>query len=204
MSFYHFKQHFEPFRVFSLQDIMKWKNDFDTRRLVEWQHKGYIVKIINRWYMFANPKPSATFHYLIANRIYAPSYVSFQSAWAYYGLIPEGVFSITSATSLKTHTFNTAAGVFSYRHLKPSLQFGYRFIDADGQSCKIAEPEKLVIDHLYLHASLKSAHDFEALRINQPVLKEQIDLNKLFAYLTLVKNRALEKRVGLFIKTYAL
>lgn len=204
MNFNQFKQHFEPFRVFSLGDILKWKNRFDTRRLVEWQDKGYIVKIINRWYMFVTPKTTTTFDYLIANRIYSPSYISFQSAWAYYGLIPEGVYSVTSATSLKTHTFKTPVGVFSYRHLKPSLHFGYRISHADGQAFKIAEPEKLVIDHLYLDVSLKSSDDFEALRINQALLKEQISLDKLFAYLALVKNKALEKRIDLFIKTYEL
>lgn len=204
MSYHQFKQHFEPFRVFSLQDILKWKNGFDTRRLVEWQDKGYVVKIVNRWYMFANMEKKITLDYLIANRIYSPSYISFQSAWAYYGLIPEGVYHVTSASSLKTHTFKTAAGVFSYRHLKPALLFGYRLIDADGQSFKIAEPEKLVIDHLYLNASLKSPDDFEALRINQALLKERVSPDKLSAYLTIMKNKALEKRISVFLKTYGL
>ena len=36
---------------------------------------------------------------LCANHIYGPSYVSFQWALSYYGMIPERVFLMTSATT---------------------------------------------------------------------------------------------------------
>ncbi len=204
MGYIHFKQHFEPFRVFSLQDILKWDRAFDTRRLVEWQSKGYLIKVINRWYMFTGEKAPSSSMYLIANRIYAPSYISFQSAWAYYGLIPEGVYQVTSASTLKTHIFKTKVGVFSYRQLKPALMFGYRFIDDGGQQCKMADPEKLILDHLYLNPSLKSAEDFESLRLNQSLLKEIINREKLTDYSKLFGSQALENRMVVFCKTYEL
>jgi predicted transcriptional regulator of viral defense system len=171
---------------------------------VEWQDKGYLVRIVNRWYMLADAQRSLGLDCLIANRIYAPSYVSLQSAWAYYGLIPEGVYQITSVSTLKTHTFRTTTGVFSYRHVKPAMLFGYHLIDAGGHSFKIAEPEKLVIDHLYLNTKLKSPDDFEGLRINQPRLHELVSPDRLSDYLTIVKNKALEKRINVFLKTYSL
>ena len=179
MSFQEFKFHFEDFKVFSIKDILKWNSSFDSRRLVEWQDKGYIKKVVNRWYLFANQKRSVRLDFLTANRIYSPSYISFHSAWAFYGLIPEGVYAITSATSLKTNMFNTDVDTFTYRHIKPSLMFGYRLVDVEGNhQCKIAEPEKLLLDHLYLYADLKSSKDFESLRINQTVLKEKINTTK--------------------------
>jgi predicted transcriptional regulator of viral defense system len=204
LKFLDFKQHFKPFKVFSVQDILKWDSSFDTRRLVEWQDKGYLKKIINRWYMFADVRQSDNFHLLVANRIYSPSYISFESAWAYYGLIPEGVYTITSATSLKPHTFSSPIGSFAYRHLKPSLLFGFRLIEAGGQFCKIAEPEKLVLDHLYLHPSLKTREDFESLRINRAMLKEQVMRPRLDEYLKLFKNKLLDKRVHTFYNTFGL
>ncbi len=204
MRFLDFKLHFKAFRVFSVQDILKWDNAFDTRRLVEWQDRGYLKKIINRWYVFADAKHSDHFHCLVANRIYSPSYISFESAWAYYGLIPEGVYTITSATSLKPHTFTSSMGSFAYRHLKPSLMFGFRLIEAGGQMCKIAEPEKLVLDHLYLNPSLKTLEDFEALRINQPMLKEQIVRARAEEYQKVFKNKLLDKRVNTFYNTFGL
>jgi predicted transcriptional regulator of viral defense system len=205
VTFQAFKSHFEEFKVFSIQDILKWNHAFDSRRLVEWQDKGYIKKIVNRWYMFTNQKRSVRLDFLAANRIYSPSYISFHSAWAFYGLIPEGVYSVTSATSLKTHTFHSQIGTFSYRHIKPSLMFGYCLVEVeDNHQCKIAEPEKLLLDHLYLYADLKTSADFESLRINQALLKEKINPTKLAGYLSLFKNQALEKRVKAFIKTYRL
>jgi predicted transcriptional regulator of viral defense system len=200
MLFLDFKRHFEPFRVFSIQDILKWDPGFDTRRLVEWQDKRYIYKIINRWYIFAGTYDVNTL-YLISNRIYSPSYVSLESALAHYRLIPEGVYTITAATSLKTQTFTTFMGTFSYRHIKPQMMFGYRLLNVDRHHCRIAGVEKALLDYFYLNPKINSPEQFEGLRLNQAELISQIGIDLLFKYLQLIKNRALEKRVGLFMKT---
>ena len=200
MNFIDFKRQFEPFNVFSIQDVLKWDFAFDSRRLVEWQDKNYIKKIINRWYVFADSKELKS-HYLIANRIYSPSYISFESALAYYRLIPEGVYTITSATSLKTNVFTTSMGKFSYRHIKKEFMFGYKLIAVGSQQFKIAEPEKVLLDYLYLNARLRKAEDFKALRINSVELNSLINQAKLMEYLKLFKSAALEKRFHSFIKT---
>ncbi len=201
MRFIDFKQHFEPFKVFSTQDILKWDSDFDTRRLVEWQKKNYVRKIINKWYLFADASLDENFLYLIANRIYSPSYISFESALAHYRLIPEGVYTITAATSLKTHQFTTSFGAFNYRHLRPELMFGYRLIPLNGQCYKMAEPEKLILDYLYLNTNLQSADDFKSLRINEVEFKALINEDRLTAYLHLFENKLMEKRIKIFLNT---
>lgn len=200
MRFFEFKQHFEPFKVFSIQDILKWDPNFDTRRLVEWQQKNYIQKIINRWYVFSESRDINTL-YLISNRIYSPSYISFESALAYYRLIPEGVYMITAATSIKTQRFNTSIGPFGYRHIKPGMMFGYRLIGVDGHQFRMAEPEKLILDYFYLNPKIDSPEDFESLRLNRAELKSLINKDLLFEYLDLIKNKALEKRINKFTKT---
>lgn len=200
MRFLDFKAHFEPFRVFSVTDILKWDMDFDTRRLVEWQQKAYIRRIVNRWYMFTDDTVNESFLYLAANRIYAPSYVSFESALAYYHLIPEGVFSIISATTLKTHQFTTSLGTFTYRHLKPALFFGYRLVEIEGQRYRMAEPEKLILDFLYLNTNLTTTDDIESLRINRMEIHNLVSTQRLNEYLTLFENKALDKRVAVFLK----
>lgn len=202
MRFLNFKDHFEAFRIFSVEDILKWDPAFDTRRLVEWQKKNYVKRIVNRWYLFGDADLDENFLYLAANRIYSPSYVSFESALAYYRLIPEGVYTITSATTLKTNQFTTSLGTFSYRHLKPELMFGYRLVEVAGQRFKMAEPEKLLLDYMYLNTELKSANDFESLRINQAELRTLLNEPRLSEYLTLFENKALEKRVNTFRNTF--
>lgn len=198
MKYLDFKAHFEPFRIFSINDIKKWNEGFDTRRLVEWQQKGYLQKIINRWYIFSDVPVTERVRYLAANRIYAPSYISFESALAYHRLIPEGVFMITSATSLKTNSFNTSLGRFYYRHLKPELMFGYQLVEEQNQRLKMASPEKAILDYLYLNSDLISSESIEGLRINFMEVGELIDMGTLEKYLGLYKSKALDKRVGIF------
>ena len=55
---------------------------------------GRLFKIINGLYE-TNPNTPG---YLLAGSIYGPSYISFEYALAYYGLIPERVSTITCAT----------------------------------------------------------------------------------------------------------
>jgi predicted transcriptional regulator of viral defense system len=199
MRFLDFKAHFEPFRVFSVQDIRKWDNRFDNRRLVEWQQKGYIHKIINRWYAFA--KILSQEELLVAsNRIYAPSYVSLQWALSFYRLIPEGVYTITAVSSLKTHDFHTTIGTFSYKHVKSSLMFGYRLINFEGLVYRLAEPEKLILDYLYLNPLLRTPEDLESLRLNTNELITVIDKEKLSSYLKLFSNKSLERRVNILFE----
>jgi predicted transcriptional regulator of viral defense system len=202
VRFLDFKDHFAVFRIFSVQDILKWDAAFDTRRLVEWQKKNYVKRIVNRWYRFTDTPLDESFLYLAANRIYSPSYISFESALAYYGLIPEGVYTITSATTLKTNRFMTSLGAFSYRHLKPELMFGYRLVEGAGQHFKIAEPEKLLLDYMYLNTDIQSADDVESLRINQEELRSLVNESRLIEYLAMFENKALEKRVDTFRNTF--
>ena len=45
--------------------------------------------------------------YLVANAIYSPSYLSFEFTLSYHGLIPEAVYTYTSATFKKKRRRNT-------------------------------------------------------------------------------------------------
>jgi predicted transcriptional regulator of viral defense system len=200
MKYITFERQLSPFKIFSIDDIRKKDPEFDTRRLVEWQHKHYIEKIINRWYLFTDVELSERLLFLIANRMYAPSYISFESALSWHGLIPEGVFSITSATSKKTKTFHTLQGAFIYHHLKPQLHFGYRLERIDNQVFKMAELEKVLLDYLYLHSEMKAEDDFEAWRINTDQLSRELDREKLEKYLFLFSNKALTERVESLLK----
>lgn len=200
MRFLDFKTHFEPFLIFSIQDINKWDVKFDTRRLVEWQAKGYVFKIINRWYAFA-PLSNHEELYIAANRIYTPSYISLESALSYYRLIPEGVYTTTAVTSRKTQRFQTAIGAFSYRQINSSLMFGYKLINYENMTYRMAEPEKLVLDYLYLNTSIDSVEDVKGLRLNVDELEQLLDNEKMGSYLALFANKSLEKRVSTLMKT---
>ena len=200
MKYLDFKSHFTPFRIFSINDISKWNSHFDSRRLIEWQNKGYLTKIINRWYTFSDDMPDREFLFLASSRIYSPSYISLESALSYYNLIPEGVFLITAITSLKTKNFETPIANFRFRHVKNQLIFGYDLIKTGNQHFKIASPEKLILDFFYLNSDYKNQDDFDSMRINISELKSLLDLNVLNKYLGLYNNKALEGRMRKFLK----
>lgn len=193
-SYMDFANAMKPFGVFNTHDIKKWNPDFDSRRLVEWQKKGYIRKISNKIYCFSDFAKSDLHLYRISNKLYPPSYVSLETALGHYGLIPEAVYSIQAISSRKTIRFSTDLGMFQYRNLKPEWYFGYTILRLSDQPVLIAEPEKALLDLLYLNHMISSKEDLQALRLN-PMLMKELDWKKLEFYAELFQKSVLDKKV---------
>ncbi len=85
----------------------------------------------------------------IANKLYQPSYLSFEYALAYYNIMPEMVYSITSATTKPTREFDVQGINFAYFKIKKQAFTGYQLVSKGGKSFLIAEPEKALADYLY-------------------------------------------------------
>jgi predicted transcriptional regulator of viral defense system len=196
MNYLEFEKSLKEFPVFSIRDIKKRYPDFDNRRLVEWQHKNYIQKIRREYYCFSERIKDEQFLFFASNKIYSPSYVSMVSALAFYNLIPEGVLMTTSISTRNTASYTTPVGDFSYNHLKPTLFFGYRLLQVDGLAIKIAEPEKVILDFLYLK-KLNSQDDINALRLNKFQIIEIVDFDKLNQYQKIFNSKVLDKRIKL-------
>lgn len=199
MKFLELKSCLNRFIVFSLADIRKIEPGFYRSRLNEWQNKGYIKKIIKNYYIFSDQNIDERTLFFIANRIYPPSYVSLEMALSYYHLIPESTYGLTSITTKKTATFKTKVGDFSYRSVKPELFFGYLLADYRGQKIKLAEPEKAILDYLYLNSHLKTESDFSELRLNLEELLANWNEIKFNQYLTMFSNNRLNVRAKNFI-----
>lgn len=187
--------------IFSLQDVQKIAPNFYRIQLDRWQKKGYIKRIKKEYYYFTDKEIDQNFLFYLSNKIYSPSYISLEKAFQYYDFIPEEIFQITSVSSKKTTKFTTSLGNFSYRHIKPSIFFGYRMIDYGKQKILLAESEKAVLDYLYLNPRLKAADDFREMRINKQEFLEKIDFTKLQRYLKAFENKSLSSRVKTFLNT---
>lgn len=86
---------------------------------------------------------------LVANHLYAPSYISAHYALRHYGLIPERVYEITSITTLHSRRFENTLGKFSYRGVSSAyFSIGIRSELSEGISYMIATPEKALCDML--------------------------------------------------------
>ena len=86
----------------------------------------------------------------VANTLYSPSYVSFDYALSYYGIIPERVTEVTSATSKNEKLFDTPIGRFSYKKISLqaySLGIDWIYDDIDGGRF-IATAEKALCDKI--------------------------------------------------------
>ena len=93
-----------------------------------------------------NPHP-----FLVANRMLPASYVSLQSALAYYGMIPEHVPVTTSVTTSRPAHWETPLGIFDFRHIQVDFFYGYQLVDlGEKQQAFIARPEKALLDLVYL------------------------------------------------------
>jgi predicted transcriptional regulator of viral defense system len=200
MRYIELKEQLKNFIIFSLKDIKKKESGFDRRRLSEWQTKGYIKKIRRGFYVFSDQEINEKTLFLIANKIYKPSYVSCEMALSFYNLIPEGVYLITSISTKKTMSFNSPAGNFNYHKIKPELFFGYHLIKYHNQSYKIAEIEKAVLDYLYLNPSMSDTEAFLEWRFNREEFLAGADMEKFQKYLALFKSKSLKQRVKIFLK----
>ena len=199
MRFLQFKDLFKDFTVFSLNDIRSVDPGFHRRRLNEWQEKGYLSKIIKGYYRFSDGMLNENVLFETANRIYAPSYISFEKALSFYGLIPEAVYGITSTTTRRTRSFSTQIGDFIYRTVTPRLFFGYQIVEYHGGKCfSMASPEKAILDYFYLTPFLKDPEGFESLRINREVFRERLRKATLFGYLERFGQQALTRRITAF------
>ena len=200
MRFNEFWEAFKSYTVVSVNEIRKVDSHFNLRRLVEWQDKGYIKKIIRGYYIFADLRLDENVLFEIANRIYSPSYISLEMALSYYHMIPESVYGLTSATSRKTMVFATDVGDFIYHTVRPKLLFGYKLVNYSGKKFKIAEPEKALLDYFYLNTSIQSKDDFAGIRIGKDQYFAQVDETRLVAYLNEFQQTSLAKRVRNFMR----
>ena len=128
-------------------------------------NKGNLIKIVNGLYE-TDPNTPA---YLLASSIYGPSYISFEYALSYYGLIPERVNVVTCATlnKKKKKKYNTYFGTFTYRDI-PSLAYPEQVIlrNEGNYSYQIATKEKALCDKLYTLKPLKNYTNLENMLFN--------------------------------------
>jgi len=157
----------EPVFTSSLLKVAGIKTSQIELQLVRWVKSGYLLKLRRGVYVLGKPYRKIEPHpFLIANRLQRGSYVSFQSALAYYDLIPEHVPVITSVTTGRPETVQTSLGSFIFRHLKTSMFSGFKQVKiADRQQAVIATSEKALVDLLYATADSDSDGYIKELRL---------------------------------------
>ena len=151
-------------------------------QLTQWQKKGKIHKLKRGIYTLNQDERRAPLPpILISNILYTPSYVSLESALAYFTLIPEGVHQVMAVSTRKTQQFRNTYGVFYYHHIKSALFFGYTSIRMQDAPILIAHPEKAILDRMYFDSVFRAEVDYflENLRLQN---LERLSSTRLLEY----------------------
>ena len=147
-----------------------------TAKLARMVKAGEYTKIVRGLYE-TDPAVSG---YLLAGSIYGPSYLSFDFALSFYGMIPEAAYAFTSATfdKKKKKSYDTPFGNFTYKDVpKEVYPYEIALLSEGEYSFQIATPEKALCDKLYSVRPAGSCRAlkellFEDLRIEEETLKK--------------------------------
>ena len=119
----------------------------------------------------------STPNYALAQVIYGPSYISFDYALSFYGMIPVFAYNVTSATcnKHKDKSFITDNCAFYYSDV-PANVFPEEVItmDIQGHRFNIASGEKALCDKLYKISPVTKIDEFEELLLDDIRLDEVI------------------------------
>ena len=147
--------------------------------------------------------------YLLASVILSPSYLSFEWALSYYGLIPERVYSITSASLMvrKNKTFVNEFGRYEYSDIPVNaFSEGLTLLSEGEYSCRIATKEKAICDSLSKWPVVHSVKELKELLFDDKRIYEEefltCDFNLLTRLAKLYKKTNLELLINLIEKEY--
>ncbi len=129
--------------------------------------EGLLFPIIRGFYEDNADTPG---HYL-AGSIYGPSYISFEFALAYYGLIEKKTWPVITSAAYgkrKEKYHETVFGNFSYRDI-PKKAFSKELVlhCENGYSFVMASPEKALCDELYKVAPAANLKELRSLMFDE-------------------------------------
>ncbi len=119
--------------------------------------KGLLISLKKGMYIYKSPyAKSIISKEIIANNLLGPSYISYDYALYYHGIIPEKVVEVTSATTKRAKSFNTPLGVFSYKHIDKKLYaLGLKIETTNSGNFLIATPVKALCDKVFAAKGIK-------------------------------------------------
>ena len=137
--------------------------------------------------------------FTISNVLLSPSYISFETALAYYGMIPERVYAIKSATFKKNKKkeYKNDFGLFLYQDVNSNAYpYDIDQIEIDGIKVMIASKEKALLDLLSVISPRNNKKElvdllFDDLRIDE-VMFDNLDNDKIIKLCDLYPSKTLK------------
>ena len=107
-----------PIESSALQSLMS-NYKYPRNKVSALEKRGQIIRLKKGLYVVSDTISGKTLsRELIANHLYGPSYISFETALSIYGLIPETVYTVRSSTFKRGIRFANDVGNFEYLTLE--------------------------------------------------------------------------------------
>lgn len=142
------------FTTFELAALGRRSASATTQALARLSGRGVVLKVRRGvWALAGDPRATAfaAVPYLFPND---RAYVSFLSALHLHGIVGQIPQVVTLASPSHSRTIVTSLGAFSVHRIAPSFFAGFGWYKGGG-AFLIAEPEKALVDSLYLSARKK-------------------------------------------------
>jgi predicted transcriptional regulator of viral defense system len=160
------------FTTKDLRDVLEINNRRTFEQTVKrLEEENILTKIERGKYLKTNSNYEK---FEIAQFIYNPSYISFETALSYYGLINQLPFEITSATPKKGVEKEFEGQLYSYQHMQKELYIGFK----KEEEYLIALPEKAIFDQIYISIAGNKSEN-----IIKEIEKDSFDIDKVLQYI---------------------
>lgn len=152
---------FQFFTLNTLRNVLEINKESTFFGIISRLVKNQVLEKVEKdKYLVAGTKLN---DFSLANLVYQPSYVSFESALNFYGILSQFPYEISSGTPKKTAKKLIKEKTFTYVHLQKSLFWGYEKKD----NFLIALAEKALLDQLYLAAKGQKKVSLEEYDLSQ-------------------------------------
>lgn len=149
---------------------------FPKNKIASLENEGKLIRLKKGMYVVSpNVSGELLSVELIANHLYGPSYVSMESALRYYGLIPEKVFTVRSATTNRSKKFENSIAAFQYVSVNEdyySIGISQKTVD-NKYTFLIASPEKALCDLIITTPGI----NFQSMKAIETYLEDDLRLD---------------------------
>ena len=158
------------FNIQTLKDLWGVEKENTLLVIIRSLVKNGVLEKAEKGKFYLASKPPDDFS--LAHFLYQPSYISLETGLNLHQILSQFPYEITSVTTKKKKEKVVGGKMFIYLHLNPGLFWGY----FKKNSSLIAEPEKAILDTLYLASKGERGFNFDEADFSR------INKGKLFSY----------------------
>lgn len=145
---------------------------YPKNKISNLKKRGELIQLKRDLYVYSKSIISKE---LIANHLYGISYISLETALAYYGMIPERVYVVRSMTTKRSKALDTPLGRFEYKTVSSDyFSIGLQQEIIENQyAFLIATPTKAICDMIVATPNLR----LQSIKATQSYLTEDLRID---------------------------